>query len=491
MNWTARFLPVLLLSLAACSSDSSLKEQYEAERMLFKAAKTFQKLMINPRIATRTEYDEAIAAYQQVLAKYPEVHPNETIEKIKKQCYVAIAELWLMQGETQTAIDVYDKFLSTYPDDELFGAFVHLANARSNEAIYNLNKAIWEYETLVEDFGQIQDPLKPNPNVLTLPLKVARLKRSNAGATNGANSYNEALQYYQSIVERWPKSPAAFMASYYMASIYADQQQWTEVVRTLNGLARDYPDREEIPNILLAIANVYLDRFNDLNMASSIADRLLKKFPDTEINGYVHFAKARVYYKKGKHEQARELLKWIIENFPEDQNLCASAQLTIASSYETEGNRERALVEYKWVQDNYPVTTQGLFVPIYIAENYMRRGETTLAQNSYREAISHYSNLVKKFPKTRLAASAQQYVIYCYSALQDWQKASEAAMNLKHIYPGAQSEMSAALMLGQLYERMKEYGKAVEAYEGFSEKYPHHPGHPQIQKKLASLRQRL
>lgn len=484
------FLLLIVLVFVSCSSDSSIKNQYQAEKMLYKAGKLYERVMINPRIANQLDYKNAINAYEEIIERYSGTTNNTTIENVTKRSYLAISELWLLQGEIQSAIAVYEKFLKAYPEDKELGQVVHFANARSNERIYNLNKAISEYQILIDDFGQIEDPLTPNSNILNLPLKVARLQRSKSG-TNGHNFYQNAIDYYTSIIEKWPQSPAAFAASYYTASIYADQQKWTQVITIFNKLVREYPDREEIPNILLSMGNLYLDGLNDPNQATRIFEKLLAKYPEHAIAGYVHFGKSRVLTKRGQVERARDMLGWIIENYPDDQNLCASAQLTLASTYEAQGDWDRALVEYRWVQENYPVTAQGLFIPTYIAENYRRRGEKTLAHNAYQDAINHYRNIIKKFPKTVVAGSAQEYIIYCYAAQEEWNNAATAASALQQIYPGSRSEINSALLLGQIYEKMNQFDKAIEVYEKFAREYPNHPVFSQVENKIGSLQQRL
>ena len=125
------FVSVFVLFAIGCSSKSSTKNQYQAEKMFFKAGKVYQTVMINPRIAAPSDYEAAIATYEQILSKFAQVSYSETIENIKKQSYVTIAELWLLQGEIHTAIAVYERFLTKYPDDKTFGSIVHLQMPRA------------------------------------------------------------------------------------------------------------------------------------------------------------------------------------------------------------------------------------------------------------------------------------------------------------------------------------------------------------------------
>ncbi len=480
----------VILLFAACSGDPQIQRRFVAERMFFRAGKLYQQVMVNPRIATHSDYSAAVGAYEHVLSDYPGNTNDDHIEKIKKQSLVTIAELWLLQGEIQAAIRTYDRFLGLYPDDPGLGAFVHFANARSNERIFNLDKAIAEYEILIDDFGEVEDPLQPNHNILTLPLKVARLKRS-SGVPSGQPLYNEALQYYDSVIEQWPGSPAAFNAAYYKASIFADQRRWRKVITTLTTLAKEYPDREEAPNILLSLGNMYLDGLGQTREATRVFDGLLRKFPEDEISGYAHFGNARSLIKSGRAEKGRAGLNEVISSHPDNPNLCASAQLAVASSYEEEGNWERALVEYRWVQESYPLTFQGFYVPTYIAEYYRKKGEASLARTSFQEAIDHYTHLIRKYPKTMLAGTAQEYIIYCLSVQEKWEQAAEAAISLRNVHPGSRTNISSYLFLGQIYESSNNVERAIEIYEKFADEFPNHPIIGQILTKVDLLRRKV
>lgn len=481
---------LLTVFVYGCASDSSITDQYQAEKMLFKSVKLYQKVMLNPRIANQLDYKAAIDAYQTILTKYAS-NNSGTIQSIVKQAYVGIAELWLLQGDVQNAIDVYEGYLAKYPDDKALGSFIRFANARSNERIFNLDKAISEYSVLVDNFGDIQDPTNPNLNILNLPLKIARLDRANANSANGVRDYDEALNYYKTLVRKHPKSNSAFVASNYLASLYADQRKWQDVARTLTQMINGYPGRDEIPNLLLTLANLYVDELDRAKEAQRIFDRMLNRYPEHKITGYVHFAKARLQNQAGQLENSRELLKMILKKYTADPNLCASAQLFLASTYETEGKWDRALVEYKWVQENYPLTAQGMFIPTYIAENYKRKGQKNLETTAYNDGVSHYRNIIKKYPKTVIAGTAQEYVIYCQAAQENWEEAVKSAQALEKIFPGSRSKINASLYLGQIYEKMNEYDKAVEVYEEFTRDFPHHPIFSKIQDKISMIRPKL
>jgi len=486
MRRTSILIAATLL-LVSCTANSPLTEQYRAEKMFFSANKLYQKVMINPRIASTADYGSAISAYTDILNQFDHNTPNPSVQSVIKQSYLTAAELWILQGEFDKAALLYDSFIRSFPDDKKFGLLVHFANARSNERIFNFNKTVSEYETIIQKFGLIQDPLQPNVNVLNLPLVLARLNASQETApAKKLGQYKRAENFYLASIREHPKSATALYSAIFLASLYADQQRWYNVIDLFENLIRDYPTREEIPNIKLSLGNVYLDGLNRPPKALEIFEDLLS---EDAIAPFAHLAKARAFVKQARYEQARTLLKWIMETYPTNKTLCASSQLTLASTYEMEGKWDRAVVEYRWVKEKYPITPQGLFIPMYIADYYRRRGETNLVNDALNEAIEHYRNLVKKYPKTVLAGISQEYIISCLSAQNKWENAAEAAASLKRIYPGSRSEMSSYLFLGQIYEKMKQFKQATVVYERFLKQFPDHPLAAQVKERLRIMKQ--
>ena len=77
------------------------------------------------------------------------------------------------------------------------------------------------------------------------------------------------------------------------------------------------------------------------------------------------------------------------------------------------------------------------------------------------------------------------------SIQEKWEQAAEAATSLKRIYPGSRADISSYLFLGQIYEKLNDYKKAIEVYERFYKEYPDHPLASNIKSKIERLRLRI
>jgi TolA-binding protein len=96
------------------------------------------------------------------------------------------------------------------------------------------------------------------------------------------------------------------------------------------------------------------------------------------------------------------------------------------------------------------------------------------SEESFKEAIKTYEELVSKYPKGKHADEAQYKIGFLYlNSLQDFQKSIEAYRRVVQDYPDSEYASQAQFMLGYVYaNELKKYDKAREAYDLFLRKYP-------------------
>ena len=468
---------LLLLFVLGCSGQSSIKDEYVAERMYHKANRLYQSILINPRIASAKDYQRAINAFQAIVEKYGkgQTVSNHVIKLIVEKSWLIIPELYFLQEDYKGAIAGYKAVIEANPENPQLCAAAQMSIASCYERIKQIDKAILEYQNLLSNYSSINDPSSPNLQILQVPLHIARLYQQMDKASPARKQYEEAIRYYQGIANKWPKTPTAFVALNQIAATYADQRKWEKTVDVLREIVREFPDHQRVPDILLAMGNIYLELLREPSRALEVYNRILKSYPNYKNQAQVHLAIGYALLRQHKFQSAREKFKQVIQTYPKNGAVCAGAQFALGNTYELEDKWERALNEYRWVMDVYPTTPQGIYVPIYIADHYKRNNEDELAKAEYQRAINHYQRLVRKYPNSLLAAMAQNYLAMCYVRQEEWEEAIEAFRTLGRAYPPSSVTMGSYLMLGNIYEQLKDKLKAIEAYSEFVTRFPDHP----------------
>jgi outer membrane protein assembly factor BamD (BamD/ComL family) len=89
------------------------------------------------------------------------------------------------------------------------------------------------------------------------------------------NRYNQSLQYYQAILDRFPSNiDAVCAAEYEIAFIHHKQKKYEDAKAELNALLARYdsPDEELLPQQFKRLAHIVLDRIEEIEQKN-----LLKK----------------------------------------------------------------------------------------------------------------------------------------------------------------------------------------------------------------------
>jgi len=478
------FLIILipLSLLAGCSRESSILPRYKAEKAFFKAGKLYQRILINPALAQKDDYNRTIEAYRKVIGFQGQ---GKELRDLATRARLKIAQLWLGQKDYLQAIAEYRQVWEENTGNPNLQALVGLSIAQTYEEMGDLQTSIKEYTKLAQSYLAAGE--KPQKELLSVPLKVPRLYRRLGKRAEG--KYGWARGLYQGIVAHQPESPLALLAQNQIALSYADQGEWKKAADALEQIVRQHPQSPLLPQVLFTAGNIYSQRLSSPERALQTYQRILNGYPQYQLGGEVLLSIGKVYLQKGKPEKARESFQKVIKDFPKDLSSSAQAQFGIGSSYEAEGKWDEALNEYRWVIDKYPHTQAALQVPLYLADHYSQKKMNNLAEQEYKRAVKTYEGMVEKYPKSLFAAYAQERIAQCYLHQKRWKEATSSLWALTRDYPPSSPVADGLLVLGMIYEsQLQDNSGALRAYKEFLRRFPRHPLKEKVEKKMEKLK---
>jgi TolA-binding protein len=125
-------------------------------------------------------------------------------------------------------------------------------------------------------------------------------------------NYQEALKYYQIIIDKYPQSPKASQASYLAASIYNnDLKDFPTAIRWYRKMYENYPESKDAPNALFTIGFIYNNELKEYDSARAYYQKFLQKYPN--------------------HDMAISA-KFELENIGKDPNEILNLQTTLADT---------------------------------------------------------------------------------------------------------------------------------------------------------------
>ncbi|MFQ5639887.1 MAG: tetratricopeptide repeat protein [bacterium] len=443
--------------------------------------------MINPMLTSLTQYGTAKKDFSEFLNRYENKRDIPTVAALCKKSYLYLAQIANLQGDYSDAISWYKRGLTFFPDDSKFKIEANLALAKTHQQLLELQLAAQAYQNAITQ-DEFNEFLKSHPQLMALPLNVARLQQ--LSSTNGLAlvSYRQAESYYHKIVEEKSGSELAFWAMIQLANSYADQKQWEKCLTTLKTATSLYPNHQTIPEILLFVGTIYSDVKHEYLTAKSYYEKAFHESDISSVHAKAQLELGALRFKQKQNEEARKKMRWVIEEYPREGRIGAMAQLAVAHSYEQEGRWDRALVEFRWLMDTYPITPEGVYAPLHIANHFKTLGEDDMAANAFTDASERYFELISKYPQSQLSAMAQQYLAICYALSEKWEHALNAAEQLYEKYQTTpQIAMGSQILLGQLYEKNGKIDAALQIYKDFLNKFSGHPLANQVRSRITQL----
>jgi outer membrane protein assembly factor BamD len=203
-------------------------------------------------------------------------------------------------------------------------------------------------------------------------------------------------------------------------------------------------------------------------------------------NEEVLFWKANYEFMKGRYEEAREMLRFFVTQFP-DSPLVPDARLGIARTYFQEELYEQARAEYERFLNLYPRHEHADEALYFVGMTYFRQIERPdRDQTAARRAVVAFRRLLSEVPDTAYREDAEAKIAVArrrmatheidvglfYLKRDKFNGAVGRFQGVVDRYNGTGLEPMALFYLGECYARMEENGKAHEAYRQLLEKYP-------------------
>jgi outer membrane protein assembly factor BamD len=214
------------------------------------------------------------------------------------------------------------------------------------------------------------------------------------------------------------------------------------------------------------------------------------------------YDKALQAMEKKKWEQARELLKYLIENYY-DSKLIMPAKLALADSYFKQGGIENYIVATQLYEEYlkfYPSSIQADYAQYQIGLCYFHQiNKPGRDQTNTMKTITSFNKLIENYPRSAYIQSAQEYIIKAYKNLNNHyltiakfylkKKKWEPALNrLEEIIKTSPKESITAEIYYYYAETLEKAGRKEDSkmyYLLLQEKYPRSKYAIQSRKKIS------
>ena len=312
------------------------KEQEKTAGIEQRADQTLSAKIKNVQIFISLENFDAA----RVLLRYLEPQIEDPGQKKQIAYYLAVT--YAAQNLAEKAVELYDKFMATYPSDPiaenlplLVGA-AYLSRNDSESALkyFKQQAELYPNSPLAADAVMRQAlaliPLNRFDEALGVLGKFLQGKHSKeqgAAAQLGvATIYQrtrkipEALKAYITLRDNYVGTPEAEQAAYWAGKLTLDSGDAAGAVALLQKFASLFPSSELLPPALFVLAQAQGASGDKASALKTFAD-LAARFPKSEPAPITYFQRAALHQKDNELPEVKKVMTEFIANYPDDPKL--------------------------------------------------------------------------------------------------------------------------------------------------------------------------
>jgi len=268
-----------------------------------------------------------------------------------------------------------------------------------------------------------------------------------------ANSYSDALNYYQQTIDR--KMPGSDYATFQKAILQGLTNNPDQKIASLRKLTTDYPGSLYYDNALLELANTYFIQ-DKLPLAQQTFDRLIKERPKSLLLKNAYLIKGLIHYNQEEYPAAITNYKMVVEGYPKTTE-ARDALNGIKNIYILQNNVDAFFA--------YAATVPSSGVTINLQDSVtFQAAELVYNQGNCELAHTELSKYLTRFPDGYFAIQARFLRADCYDKQLKMEFMEQDLLFVVAQKRSLYTERSHA-RLAKYYASLKVWDKAIAQYE--------------------------
>ncbi len=371
-------------------------------------------------------WEDAIAAYQRVIAEFP------TGNWVKDAKW-SIAECTINLSQWRQAMNGYEAYARDYSGD----AKVPEANRR-----IGILKDLVRYQTLVDEEGQRK--------AFDAQYQIAKI------VLEQLSNRVKAVIEYRKVVENWPESHLADDALHAIGTTYLSMGETDKAREAAKSVAKEYPGSPLADDALYMVGKSYEDEANKFAVATRAKTIALAQ-------------------ETAQREAYRNVQQARVRQMDEQQKIIASLkQGGMGQKAELEEAKAAAVNLWSNVANvKLEVERAGQVVEALTAVQLANRQDKINA--ALRKAVGAYEEASKVAGGDKAGDALLRMSTIYYERLKDSSAAMAAWLEIVRQFSGTAVAEDASWRIAQYYEREEKYAEAIEAYRAFLRNYRRSP----------------
>ncbi len=419
------------------------------------------------------DIDQSIKTFEKIMSK--------TKSKIVKvSALTQIGDAYHDADKLDKAIEIYDRVLKNFPDS----MYTDYVQFRLGIALLKQNKV--EAATLSFQSLQANFPTSQHLNESEYYLGVAYYKKEDwrqaaihmerylkglprsesytseayyilALSHFNLKEYKDSLEHFQEIIDNYSsKKEITRIAKLNIAKCLFELGDEKEAIRRFQAIQAKYPKSESAQYALLWLGDYYLEH-SDFDVAIKAYKDFISQFPGSDKIPIVQFELGQAYQALTQYNVALKYYTLIDNKAP--KIIFAKARLAIADIFAKKLDKKEAIDTYQNI-----IKT----VPDFKRDAYLKLATLYKDDKMFLEAIEAYNTALASPSDLSeiLSAELEFYLGDTYELMNDFDKAVETYLKIPYLYPDEKAwVIKAYLRVARIFENSEEWNQAKTIYD--------------------------
>jgi len=391
-------------------------------------------------------FDEAISTLAGISASGP------NFEKDKVNFY--IAESYYAKQKYKEALSNYNKV--NFDDSEV-GSLALYGKAY---CLFNLK----EFDNAAKAFSEYINKYPDNTRVLDAKLRLA-------DSYYGSKNFSASSKIYKEMFHQDKRSLDNPYAYYQYAQALYKADKTSEAINEFEALQEKFPRSEYADRSLFVIGWIYFQQGNYLQAINGYLN-VLDHYPHSSLGPNIFYSIGDSYYNLTEYDSAIINYQKVMTNYPNSSHVIDAIN-GIQYCYVAENHPEKAIQ----LIDQFVDANPGMASADQI---YFKKGDIYYSMQDYKDAESSYKEFITNYPSSKLVPQAYFWVGKSAENLNQNNDALFYFQKVFDSYPESESAPASVIEMGNIYNAMKNYDAAVQLYDKALSTLPNQLRFPEI-----------
>jgi len=266
-------LILILLAVYVLLSVFGNGDEYEAEKLYYRAMKASARIAANPDVIPPKLLEDVEVNLKALLEKYPKTN-------VARGANFTLAEFYIYRDKYADALLMLDSIIKEHSKSPAILSKAHFLKGQAYEKQGNWANALKEYSIVRDDYTNTEFGIQ-------MPMSIAKYYASKGMDADARQAYNEAALFYRKLEKDNHNKMIGYIASTLLMQTYMGMEKYDQAGVVLAATLETYISGKTLIQLLPQVEYIFVIKLKQPEKAIEIYERVKAKAKDERLSKFL------------------------------------------------------------------------------------------------------------------------------------------------------------------------------------------------------------